>query len=221
MSFLQASAKPVESNVNAESGGSSNSSSSESDSDLEDEEVARLNASLIEQTTEQNKALDARPESSSSFNLCKYEFILNSLFPSFQNFIQWNLYYCNWHSVQRIPLYNVKYSKFRTSGPQHLSFRYLLNTNRKVNTMEYNSEYKLNNKNKLCTTDNSCKNLCIMSKEQITYYDQGNLSIILLGTENSNGRKQNYTSSQNHTVLIKLNLPLKSTYCIFLLNNLK
>ncbi|CAB4039413.1 ELL-associated factor 1-like, partial [Paramuricea clavata] len=65
----KASAKPVESNVNAESGGSSNSSSSESDSDLEDEEVARLNASLIEQTTEQNKALDARPESSSSFNL--------------------------------------------------------------------------------------------------------------------------------------------------------
>ena len=59
-----------------ESGGSSNSSSSESDSDLEDvdEEVARLNASLIEQTAEQQKTVNARPESSSSFNLCKKSF---------------------------------------------------------------------------------------------------------------------------------------------------
>ena len=74
--ILQVSSQPNDSNVNAESEGSSNSSSSESDSDLEDvdEEVARLNASLIEQTAEQQKTLNARPESSSSFNLCKNSF---------------------------------------------------------------------------------------------------------------------------------------------------
>ena len=61
--------------MDVESAGSSNSSSSESDSDQEDvdREVEKLNASLTEQTAEQNKALTARPESSSSFNLCKYK----------------------------------------------------------------------------------------------------------------------------------------------------
>ena len=70
----QASAKPMESSIDVESPGSSNSSSSESDSDLDDvdKEVEELNASLIEQTSAQNKELNVRPESSSSFNLCKY-----------------------------------------------------------------------------------------------------------------------------------------------------
>ncbi|XP_028391628.1 ELL-associated factor 2-like [Dendronephthya gigantea] len=75
---INTSTKASDTSFNVEStGGSSNSSSSESDSDLEDvdEEVAsieqQLHASLIEQTNEQNKVVNARPESSSSFNLCE------------------------------------------------------------------------------------------------------------------------------------------------------
>lgn len=79
MFFFQTPTKASDASFNVEStGGSSNSSSSESDSDLEDvdEEVAsieqQLHASLIEQTNEQSRTVNARPESSSSFNLCEY-----------------------------------------------------------------------------------------------------------------------------------------------------